>query len=560
MTLLGVGRVSAGVRRVAVAVVVSAAACSSSGGPRTGGLTNWLQLCSDDSDCGGLRCRCGACTVSCGDQENCADLPEAVCVAAADPGAIALCSGSAPPSLGLCLQRCEAGECPPGTHCTAGVCAPVPVPTAQVSIDVARRAQTLVGIGAGLGYVTDEIVQHPRKTALLDAMFSGTGLTLLRLRNRYGQEGEELASTSEIVAAAAARLGRSPTLILNSASPPGALKANGSNWCEGNPQDCTLSVLEDGSFDYAGFAAHWRESLEAHAIAGISPDYVSVQNNPNWVPAAGDGNEACRFLPTEGSITVATDAGELDVRYPGYDQALAAVVEQLAGLGAVPRILAPETTGHAEVGEYVAALDLALVDGIAHHLYGTGLDNLDLDALAALGELGRERQRPVFLSEMHAEPLTTAVLLHSVFVVEGAVTYVHNGFVGSAAAREPDRSAIVTLTREDFQLGDNYHVLGQYSAHLGPDWIRVAADVDRAELLASAWVSPEDDVLVVILTNPGPTGIVAQLMGTERAATGSTMVRTVLGGLERSAELGELTAEGVVEVPGQGIVTITLRR
>jgi len=112
--------------------------------------------------------------------------------------------------------------------CVAGVCSPTPEPTASVAVDDAQRSQTLVGIGAGLGYGLDEIVQHPRKAALFDSVFSDSGLTLLRLRNRYGHEGEEdLGSTSEIITAAAERLGQTPTIILNSASPPGSLKASG---------------------------------------------------------------------------------------------------------------------------------------------------------------------------------------------------------------------------------------------------------------------------------------------------------------------------------------------
>src|SRR5690606_8988467 len=129
-------------------------------------------------------------------------------------------------------------------------------------------------------YLNNEVAEHPRSAALFDAMFSDTGLSVLRLRNRYGHEEDPafLSSTQTIVDAATERLGRAPTIILNSASPPSSLKANGSTWCEGNPDTCTLVTLPDGSFDYAGFAGYWRESLDAYVAAGIEPDYVSIQN------------------------------------------------------------------------------------------------------------------------------------------------------------------------------------------------------------------------------------------------------------------------------------------
>jgi glucuronoarabinoxylan endo-1,4-beta-xylanase len=445
--------------------------------------------------------------------------------------------------------------------CVAGVCSPTLEPTASVSVDDTQRFQSLVGIGAGIGYVLDEIVQHPRKAALFDSAFSDSGLTLLRLRNRYGQEGEEdLGSTSEIITAAAERLGQTPTIILNSASPPGSLKANGSNYCDGNPDTCTLITLADGTFDYAGLANHWRASLDAYALAGIEPDYISIQNNPDWVPDAGNGNEACRFLPTEGTATVTTDSGDIEVRYPGYAEALDAVLSQLAGLATVPGIAAPETTGFSEVADYLAALDMANVDAIAHHLYQTDLGNLDLAALAELGDLGEQDQRPLFQSEMYADPLTTAVLLHAALAVEGAAMYVHNGFVATAALAEPDQASLVSLTDDDFVIGDVYHILRHYSGHIAPGWVRVAADSDVEDLLASAWISPEEDALVVVLTNAAQTERAVQL-DLNRDDTATTEVtRTVLGGIERSAELGALPAEGIVTVPGESIVTVVAQQ
>ena len=421
------------IRATAVVLGVLAAACNPTGGPKTGSQTNWLTACERDADCGNLRCWCGTCTRSCDEATSCVDLPDAACVADDDASAIALCSGSCPATAGLCLLPCPSGGCGSGLSCVAGVCVPTPEPTVQVSIDDAQRFQALVGIGAGIGYVFEDIVQHPRKDALFDAMFSQSGITLLRLRNRYGQAGEEdLGSTSEIVTAATDRLGRTPTILLNSASPPGALKANSSNWCEGNPDTCTLATLADGTFDYAGLASHWRASLDAYALAGIEPDYISIQNNPDWVPDAGDSNEACRFLPSEGTATVTTDTGDIQVTYPGYAEALEAVVGQLAGLASVPGIVAPETTGFSDVADYVAALDMANVDAIAHHLYQTDLENLDLSSLAALGDLADQYQRPLFQSEMWADPLTTAVLLHAALAVEGASVYVENGFLAGA--------------------------------------------------------------------------------------------------------------------------------
>ena len=548
-----------GIRAAVLLLGACSVACSPTGGPKTGTQTNWLTTCESDAECGELQCLCGACTRSCGDTTNCADLAGAACVSADDAGAIALCSGTKPTSFGLCLLPCSEQICPSGTSCMAGECSPVPVASAHVSVDQTRRFQTLVGIGVGMGYVIDEIAQHPRKAALFDAMFSETGITFLRVRNRYAQTADEdLGSTSELIVAATDRLGQRPAILLNLASPPGALKANGSSWCEANPENCTLAKLPDGSFDYGGFAAHWRASLDAYAAVGIAPEYISIQNNPNWVPAMGDFNEACRFLPTQGTVVVETDAGSIEVEYPGYAEALEAVLSQLAGLASVPSIVAPETTGFLEVADYAAALDMATVDAIGHHLYSTDATGLDLAALAEFGDLGQQYNRPLFQSEMHADALTTAVLMHASFAVEGAAVYVENRFVVPASDSEPD--GLINLTADDFTLGDLYHVVRHYSRHIGPGWVRVAAESDTEEVLASSWISSETGSLVVVLTNPGATEIAVQIDSGASVSEPTTVTRTVLQGVERSAELGSLSSAGIVTLPRQSVVTVTIQQ
>jgi glucuronoarabinoxylan endo-1,4-beta-xylanase len=428
-----------------------------------------------------------------------------------------------------------------------------------VTLDDARRFQTLVGIGASVAYVNAEIVEHPRKEALFDAMFSDTGLDMLRLRNEHGLD-EDMAHTAEIVRAATDRLGHVPTILMNSASPPPSLKANGSNWCEGNPEDCTLVTLDDGSFDYAGLASHWRASLEAYSALGIEPHYISIQNNPNYVPAAGAANEACRFLPAEGTTTVSVGGEDVSIEYPGYAEALDAVVAEIDDLAAVPQVLAPETTNPSQVPEYASALDFDQVDVIAHHMYGVDPTDLNIEALTALAELAEEQGRPLFQSEMSGDALTTAVLLHASLAIEGAAAFVNNGFIESAGSLEPGNTVLINLTEDDFVLGDPYHVMLHYSAHISPGWVRVAADSDTDDVLSSAWVSPDDESMVLVLTNPNNTTKVVRLDTGIGDGASSSVTRTTLNGVERSTELGALPADGNVSLPGRSMVTVVFDR
>ena len=290
-----------------------------------------------------------------------------------------------------------------------------------MTIDTAVRHQTLVGFGASLAYADDAIVAHPDKAALYDLLFAESGLDVLRLRNRYEGAGEAvLQPAREIVTAASERLGRTPFLFMTSGTPPAALKANGSRTCGGDPETCTLASLPGGGFDYAGFAGYWRASLEAYANAGIVPDYVSIQNNPNWVPPAAAPNDACRFLPEEGTTTVTVDGAPVDVAYPGYREALSAVRAAIADLPVVPRLGAPES-GLVGVSEFVPALDASAFDALALHLYGVDATAVDVAALGGVRAWPSSASRPVFQTEMQADGLETAILIHHALTAGGRV-------------------------------------------------------------------------------------------------------------------------------------------
>jgi glucuronoarabinoxylan endo-1,4-beta-xylanase len=540
-------------------------ACDPSSGPRTGSQTNWLRACRVDTECDELRCLCGVCTRSCDAEASCEDLAGASCIPAEDPGAIALCSGNRPSSPGLCLPRCEPEACADGAACVAGVCSPIPEATLRVTIDTSTRHQTLVGFGATLGYVGNEIVQHPRQSELYDAMFAESGFDVLRLQNSYEDDNQDqLTVANRILEAATERVGSGLTTLLTSGSPPAALKANGSRECSANPDTCTLVQLADGSFDYAGFAAYWRASLEAYASAGIVPDYIGIQKNPNWSPPESeDAIESCIFLPTEGTATVSVDGSDVEVEYPGFAQGLEAVLAEFDGLASMPMIAAPEVSSYELVAEYAASLDFSGVDAIAHHMYGTDPAAVDTTALAALGELAQEYQRPLLQTEMRAEGFDTAMLMHYVLAVEGASAYLQNDFVASTSAADGDPMALISLATEEFTLEAPYHAMRHYALHTDPDWVRVAATADAEDLLASAWLSPDEDALTVVLVNAGQTELATELdLGEELSATmtSSEVTRTVFDGAERSAELGALCAEGIVQVPGHAILTVAWRR
>jgi glucuronoarabinoxylan endo-1,4-beta-xylanase len=535
--------------------------CSPNEDPQTGSQTNWLRACNADADCGSQSCNCGICTHPCDADAACSELPGASCVGAQDPGAVALCGGSSPSASALCLARCGDDVCADGQVCVAGVCSPLSSPNARVTVDSATHFQVLAGFGATLAYAENDVVQHPRQLALLEAMFSNLGLDMLRLRNRYAYTGDDnLASAKTIVDAAAVSLVRKPTIILTSWSPPASLKANDATLCRGNDDSCTLTRLSGGGFDYDGYAAYWRASLDAYTLAGVVPDYVGIQNNPDFVPTSAEPGEGCKFLPTQGTAIVTTNGVGTTFEFPGYAQALQAVVNRFQDLAAPPKIIAPDVSIPGTVAQFLSFLDVASIDAIGHHLYGSDPTTPNEAVLRQLNQLGQSTGRPVFQTEMQADGMGTAALMHQTLVTEGAAAYLHNALVGPGSTATVDSGALIAIDSQDFVLQPAYHALRHYALHTDPGWVRVQADSNQSNLLASAWLSPAGDSLAIVIINSGLTPLDVELGYDETMANESQVTRTVFDGLERSADLGRLPKERMLRLPGRSMATIALKR
>jgi O-glycosyl hydrolase len=440
------------------------------------------------------------------------------------------------------------------------VCTPVPAPDAEVGVDTRTRREPLIGFGATVAFAEEEITTHPRRAELHAAAFGGLGLDVLRLRNRYGHTGDDdLRSARALLDAASQSLGREPTLLLTSWSPPAELKAGGAVECHGNPDTCTLVTTAAGGFDYAGFASFWRDSLEAYAANGVVPDYIGIQNNPNWVPASQEIGEACKFLPREGSEIVSINGSEVEVDYPGYAEALGATLAALEGLPALPRVLAPETSDFLSVAEYAAALNPSQIDALAHHLYGSTPDSVDTAALATLGDLARGYDVPLLQTEMQSDGFGTALLIHYTVAVQGGSAYLQTTLTSSMTGPTANLQALIGIDATEFRLQDPYFAMRHYALDTEPGWTRVDTTSSSSDVMSAAWLSPDEDALTVVLLNAGRAAHNVRV-APDASWAKSLVTRTVFSGSERAAILGPLPAEGTLTIPPRAVVTVTFSR
>jgi glucuronoarabinoxylan endo-1,4-beta-xylanase len=377
----------------------------------------------------------------------------------------------------------------------AEVLIPETTGAASASVNPAIRRQTIEGFGAAGAWYDNWLLAHPKRTELYTILFKDLGLDIYRLRNTFdqGTSGADYMDRAvQIVAGAETALQRPLKILISSWSPPAYLKSTD------QLRRGTLKT-SNGGFMYAEFARWWADSVQAWAARGIHPDYISIQNEPDW-EADWD---TCRFNPAQTS-TIA-----------GYDTAFDAVYDELhARMGqSMPKMLAPESTGFSgaagySLHQYLTALnDPSKVYGYAHHLYNINAGDNPDNYLAAMAAFNAHwGHKPLFQTEYEKatgawpDALNMALLLHNSLTVEQVAAYLYwdlfweNG--GLVSLDDPWQS------NPGYTLNSDYYGFKHFSAFIHSGWQRIDAASDTAPLRLSAYISPDNLQLTVVIINP----------------------------------------------------------
>lgn len=416
-----------------------------------------------------------------------------------------------------------------------------------VTINTTHTHQQLEGFGAATAFYQDWIVGHPSEDALYQALFADLKLEFLRLRNTYEPGKPEFAKADRtIVEGAAKALGHPIRLMMASWSPPAALKSNGVRAHGG-----TL-VRRGAGYDYAGYGRYWRESLEAYAAQGIVPEYVSIQNEPDYLAEW----DSCLL------------AGQETATQAGYDKAFDAVVESLAGLPKAPKLMGPETLGIGgdKPERYFPPSDTARLQklgAIAHHLYDGGT-HVQPDSFLPRMHALRDAYPtvPKFQTEFsRSDGFQTAWLIHIALAEEEASAYIY------WAALWPGDDCLISLeapwkqaswkTPQGFAPTDRYFALKHFSYFLRAGYVRVDASVRRPELRASAYLSPDRKTLVAVVLNTSTS----QTYPLELSLAGfSVRRRRVFRTQEAVRERFQEQGRGTALLPPHAIATMVLEQ
>ncbi len=365
------------------------------------------------------------------------------------------------------------------------------MPKNMITLTPATVYQQIYGIGGNFApYTTnsgDEValVQY----GLTNQVFSPQGLNLsfIRLGNTYdygyAAASNTVAANNTIMQSFKA-MQPNGKISMSAWSPPGYLKNNGV------PYGGTLSN-SSGNFAYTAYGNWWLRSMQyCLSNCSIVPDYVSIQNEPDFNPGGTD--LSCAFDVTQ-------DANA------GYSNALSSVYASFQANGfAGIKLIGPEVSGlgGSKVPNYLNKVNISQISAVAHHCYQ---DNVATTGAGLLSTLEAEYPTtPKLMTELNPgdifgtnEPdyMGLAQTMHNVFTLEQANTYMVWSVMWG-----------LIYPPTGLPISDNYYVMGHFSKYINANDWRVAASSANTNVLASAYRhyvngTPTAQLMVVMINS-----------------------------------------------------------
>jgi glucuronoarabinoxylan endo-1,4-beta-xylanase len=376
------------------------------------------------------------------------------------------------------------------------------------TVDPNNTYQTIEGLGGATAFYEGWIPAHPYQMEIYTNAFAGLNLSMLRLGDWYRYQtplaGFDSADT-EIVSNANRVLGHPVQVYMSSWSPPSFLKSNGETGNGG-----TLITNSDGSFDYAGFAQYWYDSINAYRSNGVTLTWASIQNEPDFVASY----DSCILDPTEEKVD--------GTNYASYSKALAATEQMLTNLSAPPKLLAPETVhiSYNDLVNYASTMDSNSFYGVTTHLYGDGGSTADsfIGALSSAANIFPGK--PHFMTEYgFPDMINTACLIHDCLTVEqdsgfnywslvwpfpgNALVQIENPYASRSTWTNAPPG--VTTDGHGWWLTSAYWAMKHFSYYIRPGYVRISASDSDNNVRTSAYLSPDGLRLVMVLINTNAT-------------------------------------------------------
>jgi len=437
---------------------------------------------------------------------------------------------------------------------------------ATITVNPADTKQQIIGFGAGGVYGQNWITALGSTTreAFYDTAFTGLNLSLLRMGNWVQEASKDLSHDAAIVTAAKKRLGSHLKIEMSSWTAPAAMKPSGSengSDAGGDTLKATLNTSANdpyGKYAYAEFAHWWKTSYQAYVDAGITPDYISFQNEPDMFASYHE----TLFAPTETSNKA------------GYAQALNAIRDTMKTLTNPPKIIGPEPLGigYDNFQKYMKALDDSKLDGYAYHLYHAGNGNDDSeknyenpenfrDPMKAIASKYGSDAKPIIMTEFcsmttngQEKFMTGLAHIMQVGFTDGKL----NGYIAWELFWYDGVGQLIGVctkgwgdcTEDKITISPEYHAMRHYSKFVNPGWRVVTSTTAGTDLYAVAFRSADCDSITVVAINEG-----ASAQSLTAPAVEGYEAKFAIQSVENGDKSKEITTGASYSLPANSVTT-----
>jgi O-glycosyl hydrolase len=463
---------------------------------------------------------------------------------------------------------------------------------ANGTFSFATPHQTIMGFGGAQAFYSNYLDSHPNESQIMTALFdpvAGLGITFLRLENNYYEFNGTNATTfdpdnTKIVTATTAALGTAPTILMSSWTPPATLKSNNSvNGCTGVTNgNCTsgFGTLNQvsGAYNYSGFGQFWLSSLQAYAALGVTPNYISIQNEPDF-PAT---YVACLFNPTEAPATL---YGSTPTSYASYGKAFDATYQAINASGAltsIPQMIGPEAFSLFDVQPLLTEVPANELAAVAHHLYNvSSYGGSPATQISPMTTLDSDYPNPAlkFETEYFQTPgFYNAIDIHNALTVANDNVYLYWGLAWPSTLTNgisSDQQGLLYIDNpfnaqstwafpNGWTYNDSYYTLKHYSYFIRPGYVRYDATISNTDEDISVYQSPDMKTTVMVILNTSTTA--TDTVGLDLSSityTNSSVYRSSFATpitsttAERWNNLGAYNSQGITMAP-QSEVTVVL--
>jgi len=446
-------------------------------------------------------------------------------------------------------------------------------PALAQTIDTNTKYQEIEGFGASIAFYNGWVTAHRNVKEIYDIVFTDLQPTIFRMANwnqdlghpnsTAKKESDRIAglkTDATIVAEGRKRIGNRFKILMCSWRIPEYLRVgdrgDGIN---------TLKKDDNGKYMYAEYGQWWKNSLIDYEKYNILPDWISIQNEPDF---NYDSNQSSLLSWKEGNNGNA-----------GYGPALKAVYDSISTLprrqNGQLKIIGPEVLGigWGNFDNYMNNLDTALLDGYAYHIYGQGNYDKPDEIRTHVQNAAKWKNKPFFMTEFgwnNDKPednmigLTSLIINHLVYGNLSAYidwTLVWPEPEGEMVQIEFPWGAYTKFPR-GYNILPEYHAMRHFTRYVNPGMRRVKVSSLPDLVRGVAFATTNNDTVVAVLVNISTTEKPLNIKGLDGYDL-SEICLSVKDGLKSASnkpsaiiKAATIPAEIPEQLPGKSIATI----